>query len=291
MREDLTDPRVRDELPPFYRPMLYSESESRTPTINSGGISGAGGNDPTLTVIEPPLLGNPSFTVGVSESLAGAQAVLVIDTSDPGEESSIPETGAIAREEIQLSGSGSEGWGSVSIQLPNDPMLVGQTLYGRWYVVDPAASGGLAISPVFTISLFNAGAEAITVTGESRLYNLSVRANLVSGRNLITGFVVRGGEREILLRAAGPAMDAFGLDGLDDPEITMYEGQTAIAHNDNWTNESGDYFSELGAFEFEDGSADAALEIVLAANATYTAVVRGQNNSSGEALVEVYEIE
>ncbi len=288
MREDFTDPRVRDELPPFDRPMLYTESVARTPTISGGGVDGASGDAPLLTAIEPPLLGNPNFTVGVSESLAGAEAVLVTDTSDPGQGPSIPETAAIAHETIELAGSGSEGWGSATIEFPDDASLVGQTLYGRWYVVDPNAAGGVAVSPVFTLSPFGAGEETPSVTGESRLYNLSVRANLVSGRNLITGFVVSGGERMVMVRAAGPAMDAFGLDGFEDPQVALYNGGEMIASNDDWTSAEGDYFEALGAFEYEDGSSDAAL--MHPVEGLRTAIVPA-GTETGVVLVEAYDAE
>ena len=153
LKRPLTDPRVRDELPPFDRPTLYTETD-RVPQITGTGVAGAGGHIPQPTAIEPPLVGNPSFTVAVSKALGGAQAVLVINSTDPGT-SSIPASGSFAYRTITLNGSGAgNGHGSISLSIPNNPALVGQTFYGRWYVTDTAAPNGFSVSPAFRFTVF-----------------------------------------------------------------------------------------------------------------------------------------
>ena len=89
LKRPLTDPRVAAELPPFDRPMLYSES-SRVPQVVGSGLAGAGGLTPQSVAIEPPLAGNPRFTVAVRNALGGAQATLIIDRNDPGATANIP---------------------------------------------------------------------------------------------------------------------------------------------------------------------------------------------------------
>jgi cytochrome c peroxidase len=154
LKRPLTDPRVRNELPPFDRPALYAES-NRVPVVSGTGRPGSGAFTPKVTAVEPPLVGNPSFTVGVTESLGGAQAVLVIDSSDPGTGSTIPATGSFTRRSLTLQGSGNgNGWGSVSLAIPNRQSIVGQTFYGRWYVTDPAAANGFSVSQVFSFTVF-----------------------------------------------------------------------------------------------------------------------------------------
>ena len=93
LKRPLTDLRVRDQLPPFDRPQLYTES-SRIPQVTGTGRAGSGGITPKVIAIEPPLVGNPSFTVCVTDALGGTQAVLVIDSSDPGVGSTIPASGS-----------------------------------------------------------------------------------------------------------------------------------------------------------------------------------------------------
>jgi cytochrome c peroxidase len=155
LRGALTDPRVAAGTAPFDRPTLYSES-NRVPQVIGNGSTGTGGSVPQVIAIEPPVVGNPSFTVGVSNALGGAQAVLAIDNHDPGAGPAIPPSAALARASIQLSGSGAgQGFGSVSLHLPDTAAIVGLTFYGRWYVSDPNAAGGVAVSPAFKMIVFN----------------------------------------------------------------------------------------------------------------------------------------
>src|SRR5262245_47437988 len=71
------------------------------------------------------------------------------------------------------------------------------------------------------------------------LSNLSTRAQIGTGGNiLITGLTIGpGGNRTVLLRAAGPAISVapFSVPGaLTDPRLEVYSGSTKIAENDNW---------------------------------------------------------
>ncbi len=153
MGRPLTDPRVANELPPFDRPSLYTES-TRVPIVSGTGRVGAGGEEPQVTAIEPPLAGNPNFTVGLANVISGTPAVLVIGASDPGVGSTIPAAGSFAREVIQTLDSSGNGYGSVSLAIPSTPNVVGQTYFGRWYVTDAAAANGFAVSPLFQFTVF-----------------------------------------------------------------------------------------------------------------------------------------
>ncbi|MBX3289418.1 MAG: VCBS repeat-containing protein [Acidobacteria bacterium] len=156
LKRPLTDPRVRDELPPFDRPKLFTES-GNVPTITGSGRAGGSGVVPRAIAIEPPLAGNPSFTVAVEDGLGSAEAVLVIDDVDPGVGLNIPASGSFARRTITLTAS---GHGSVSLEIPNAPDVVGKTFYGRWYVRGPMARGRLSVSQLITFTVFgDAGPE------------------------------------------------------------------------------------------------------------------------------------
>ncbi len=185
LKRPLTDQRVATESAPFDRPMLYTES-MRVPQIKGVGSNGSGGLVPQVIVIEPPIVGNPGFTVGVSNALGSAQAVLVIDRNDPGT-SAIPGSGSFAYITKQLSGSGSgKGYGSATLAIPNDPALVGVTLFGRWYVKDAGATAGLAVTPVFQMTVFGTAASApSTVASVSAA---SFVSGLVAPESIVTGF-------------------------------------------------------------------------------------------------------
>jgi cytochrome c peroxidase len=154
LRRPLTDVRVANETSPFDRPGLYTES-NRVPVILGTGTAGSGARVPQAIAIEPPVLGNPSFTVAVSNALGATGGVLIIDDNDPGNTSTIPQTGSFHRSVVQLNGSGAgNGYVSVSIPIPNDPSLIGRTFFGRWYITDAGAANGVAVSQAFRFTVF-----------------------------------------------------------------------------------------------------------------------------------------
>jgi cytochrome c peroxidase len=159
LKRPLTDARVASESSPFDHPQLYSDS-GRVPALLGSGVAGSGSVVPQVIAVEPPIVGNPSFTVAMSGGLGGAQATLVIDSSDPGT-SGVPASGSFHRSTIVLNGSGNGGgYGSVSIAIPDSAALVGQTFTGRWYVSDGDAASGVAISQAFRFTVFGEAASA-----------------------------------------------------------------------------------------------------------------------------------
>lgn len=149
LRNALTDARVAQELPPFDRPKLYSES-TRVPALTGIGRAGTNGV-PTAIAKEPPLAGSSNFTVAISGAKAGASAVLVIDSADPGVATQIPASGSFTRQTATTTG---DGIASVSIAIPDDSNTVGKTFYGRWYVTDLSATNGFSVTPVFRFTVF-----------------------------------------------------------------------------------------------------------------------------------------
>ncbi len=161
LRETLTDNRVRDHVFPFDRPSLYSEAQM-VPQVTGAGAPGSGGAVPEAIALEPPLAGNPAFTVGLQHGLGGSSAVLVIDANEPPADPQIPASATFARVEVPLQGLGAgQGFGSATLSIPGGQALVGQTLHGRWYVTDPSANGGVAWSPAFSFKVFGPNADGL----------------------------------------------------------------------------------------------------------------------------------
>lgn len=129
------------------------------------------------------------------------------------------------------------------------------------------------------------------------LVNASTRAYVGTGDEvLIPGFAVTGsGQVRLLVRAVGPTLADFGVDGaLADPELTLFSGPTAIGANDNWgaaanAAEITAAVRQAGAFALPANSRDAALLVSLRAG-TYTARVAGAGGTTGTALVEIYVV-
>lgn len=158
MKRPFTDPRVAAELPPFDRPVLYSES-NRVPQITGSGRSGSGGIAPAIKAISPPITGNPNFTLSVSGALGNAAAVLVVDAADPGAGAAIPATGSFARVAVNTANTGSgNGWVSVNVPIPEDGNLIGKTFYARWYITDPSAANGFSVTQAAKFTVFGTAA-------------------------------------------------------------------------------------------------------------------------------------
>ena len=154
-------------------------------------------------------------------------------------------------------------------------------------LLSPNSPTGVALAEIF---------DTDTVLGP-RLVNVSARVNVSLGEGtLIAGFVIGGTvPKTVLIRGIGPTLSVFGVTGaLADPQIAVYAGSTQIATNDNWEvgTSTGAQIAtasaKVGAFALPAGSKDAALLITLQPGA-YTVLVTGVANTTGVALVEVYD--
>ena len=123
-----------------------------------------------------------------------------------------------------------------------------------------------------------------------RLYSLAVRTALAANQILIVGFTMSGGAKNVLLRAAGPTLGAFGVpETMVDPKLDLYRGSTLITSNDNWGGSPSlaATFTSAGAFAYASAtSLDAAL--VASIDGDRTAHVYGP--AAGAVLVEGYDV-
>ncbi len=105
---------------------------------------------------------------------------------------------------------------------------------------------------------------------------------------LIGGFIVYGsGQKTVAVRAIGPSLPLPGT--LNDPVLELHDASGAlIATNDNWRSSQEAEIVAAGLAPADDR--DSAL-IATVNTGNYTAVVRGANNATGVALVEVYDLD
>ena len=153
---------------------------------------------------------------------------------------------------------------------------------------------GTALVEVFDVS------EAEGAETNSQLANISMRGDVSTGNDvIIAGFVVSGdAPKRVLVRAMGPELTGLGVSGaLVDPRLTIYqytnEGNVEIATNEDWHEEEETVAAaaaQSGAFAFDEGSSSAA-KVIWLDPGLYTAVASSADSSSGNALVEVYEVE
>jgi hypothetical protein len=186
--------------------------------------------------------------------------------------------------------------GTAMVPGATDPVLL---------LTEAAASTGtytcIATNSAGTATSSPATVDTVSTTNLGRLINLSCRAQVGTGSDIMTaGFVIGGsgvsGTQSVLVRGSGPALGIFGLTGLlPDPKLTLNNTSDSpnevIATDTGWGGNAS-IASEaalLGAFSW--GSAatpDSALLETLPPD-NYTAQIAGASGDTGLALVEVYD--
>jgi hypothetical protein len=160
------------------------------------------------------------------------------------------------------------------------------------YTCTATNSGGSATSTAAALSI-------VDTTDIGRLTSLSTRAQVGTGAGvLIAGFIVGGtgttGAKPMLIRGTGPALTALGVSGvLPDPMLTLYQGSTVVASNAGWGGNSQITAEDAAAQAFplsNPSSLDSALYLSSVAPGLYSAMVAGNNNDTGVALAEVYDL-
>lgn len=172
---------------------------------------------------------------------------------------------------------------------------------GPWAPIASGTSANLVNGVFRGDTLFIVGEDETILESDpmfvSRLTNLSTRGAVGPGAPaLVSGLVVSGAApKQVLLRAAGPALAEFGVTGaLATPTLAILDaaGRT-VATNTRWGTaanaaEIAAAAARIGAFPFAVGSADSALLVTLAPG-SYTAQAMAQGNAAGITLVEAYD--
>jgi hypothetical protein len=141
----------------------------------------------------------------------------------------------------------------------------------------------------------------LTGTTGSFLGNISTRAFVqTEGHVMIGGFIVQGSQsKRVIVRAIGPELTQHGVpDAMADPTLELHDSTGAlIASNDDWLNTIiGGIITENQVRDIlNSGLAPAQRSesaiIGQLPPGNYTAIVRGANNTTGVALIEVYDID
>lgn len=126
----------------------------------------------------------------------------------------------------------------------------------------------------------------------STLLNISTRGQVgVDPNALIGGFFVGGTEsKNILVRAIGPSLGAFGIPNpLADPTLEFFNGQgTKIDENNDWETSAKKAQIQASGLAPSNAKESAVLQTLAAGH--YTAVVRGANSGTGVGSVEIYQL-
>jgi len=123
----------------------------------------------------------------------------------------------------------------------------------------------------------------------AKLANISTRGLVQTADNvLIAGFILRGAsEASVLVRAIGPSLTLSGK--LEDPFLELFDRNgTSIASNDNWRDTQE---PEIIATTIPPTDNRESAIVRTLAPGQYTAVIRGVNETTGIAVVELYGLD
>src|SRR6478752_5231173 len=140
----------------------------------------------------------------------------------------------------------------------------------------------------------------LTQATQASLGNISTRSFVQTGEHvMIGGFIVQGsGPKRVIIRAIGPELTQHGIaDPLANPRLELHNGSGAlIGTNDDWqTTILGGIITANQVSDIQNSghAPTVASESAIIANlqpGNYTAIVQGVNNTTGVALVEVYDL-
>jgi hypothetical protein len=126
----------------------------------------------------------------------------------------------------------------------------------------------------------------------SKLVNVSARGVVQTGDDILIGGTILLGQtsQKVLIRAIGPSLTVAGK--LANPKLELRDAQGALVQeNDNWR--TGGQEVEIMAKGFAPANdLESVIVSTLSANrASYTAIVRGMDNTTGIAVVEMYALD
>jgi hypothetical protein len=161
---------------------------------------------------------------------------------------------------------------------------------GSYSAIVQGVNGGTGVGSVEVYDL--------DATSASLLANISTRGFVQTEANvMIGGFIVVTQPTRVIIRAIGPSLSQFGVpDALANPQLELHDATSLIGRNDDWqTTQLGGIIKSDQVVEIQKSQlaptnpAEAAIIATLQPG-SYTAIVRGVNNTTGNALVEVYSL-
>jgi hypothetical protein len=167
---------------------------------------------------------------------------------------------------------------------PSNPLesaIVRTVTPGAYTAVVRGAGNGTGIGVVEAYDL-DAGAT-------SKLVNISTRGLVQTGDNvLIAGTIVVGpAAQKVIIRALGPSVPVPGA--MADPTLELHDNNGAVLEsNDDWIDSPNQQAIIDSTIPPTNDLESAILRTLMPGN--YTAIVRGANNTTGIAVVEMYAL-
>jgi N-acetylneuraminic acid mutarotase len=221
--------------------------------------------------------------IGPSLTMAGVLADPVIEVHGPsGELLASNDNWRQAATSQQISDSG---------LAPSDELesaLWGVINPGTYTVILSGKDGGTGVGSVEVYDLDE--------PADSRLANISTRGFVDTGDNVMIGGLIVGGGTpsggaKVVVRALGPSIPV--ADALANPTVELYdENGTSVAFNDDWKTrpDGSSQQAEIEATGIPPSNDLESAFVKILSPGSYTAIVRGKDNTTGIGLVEVYHL-
>ena len=166
---------------------------------------------------------------------------------------------------------------------PRESLIVATLSPGNYSAVLKGAHGetGVGIAEVYDLDS----------ASTAQLANISTRGFVNTGDNvMIGGFIVSGTEpTSVLVRAIGPSLTAFGVQGaLPATTLELHDSNGAVISNEGWRNTQE---ADIVATGLQPSNDNEAAILATLVPGSYTAVVRGKDNTTGIGLVEAYNLQ
>jgi len=181
-----------------------------------------------------------------------------------------------------------------TVILTISPLIPGQTYALTTSNIQDTAPSANTIWPQSQTSFV---AQNMPISTVGRLANISARLQTGVGEDvLIGGFVLRGTpDKRVMIRAIGPSLSSSGISNvMADPILELHDSTGAvIATGDNW----GDNANQQEIIDTGIAPLSPNESVILArlpsndSGVSYTAILQGAGNTTGVALLEVYDLD
>ena len=164
-------------------------------------------------------------------------------------------------------------------------------------MVTPIVASTPSPTPLATATPTATAAPSATATPvatpAAQAINLSTRMQVQIDDNVgIGGFIVTGtSPKQVLMRAIGPSLTVFGVPHvLANPILELHgPGSFVTVMNDDWQDDPAQAALILATGIAPSNDFESAIEAILPPG-VYTGIVRGSGNTTGVALIEVYDL-
>jgi uncharacterized protein (DUF2141 family) len=145
-------------------------------------------------------------------------------------------------------------------------------------------------------SIYDSGPAYLDANPAPNLVNLSTRAFVGTGNNVVIGgFIIQGSQpATVVLRGIGNSLPALGItDALSDPVIELHKADgTTISMSDDWVDDS--WASTIASYHLDPTNSRESAILATLNPGSYTVLLRSFDNGDGKltgtGLIELYDL-